>query len=220
MGRPNSDEWNIQERRKGSLPISLNNLIICCGLKTEQNYFDSVAKIIKQNYPQQTGINFDIESDPVDPQKMVKHLSSRKNLSSYQHVWIVFDKDDFGKDNFDNAVKSVEERNKKKSSTKYHALWSNECIELWFLLHFEYMNADIKRTRYFEKLSSHLGNHYEKNDKEIAIKMTLMGGDFKIAIKNANKLLTLHDGKTPSNCKPATNVVEFFEVYKTYLQKL
>ena len=98
MGRPRLNEWNIQGRREGSLPIGLNNLIICCGVRTEKNYFNNIAMIIKRNYPKQTGINFDIEPDPVDPQKMAKHLSNRKDLSSYQHIWVVFDKDDFEKE--------------------------------------------------------------------------------------------------------------------------
>ncbi len=217
MGRPRLNEWNIQGRREGSLPIGLNNLIICCGVRTEKNYFNNIAMIIKMNYPKQTGINFDIELDPVDPQKMAKHLSNRKDLSSYQHIWVVFDKDDFEKDNFDNAVQIVNERNK-KNTKKFHALWSNECIELWFLLHFEYMNADITRNQYFEKLGRYLGASYEKNDKDIAVKMMLAGGKLENAVKNANKLQKINSGNTPSNCKPATNVVEFFEFYKAYIQ--
>lgn len=217
MGRPRLNEWNIQGRREGSLPIGLNNLIICCGVRTEKNYFNNIAMIIKRNYPKQTGINFDIEPDPVDPQKMAKHLSNRKDLSSYQHIWVVFDKDDFEKDNFDNAVQIVNERNKKHTK-KFHALWSNECIELWFLLHFEYMNADITRNQYFEKLGRYLGASYEKNDKDIAVKMMLAGGKLENAVKNANKLQKINSGNTPSNCKPATNVVEFFEFYKAYIQ--
>lgn len=217
MGRPRLNEWNIQGRREGSLPIGLNNLIICCGVRTEKNYFNNIAMIIKRNYPKQTGINFDIEPDPVDPQKMAKHLSNRKDLSSYQHIWVVFDKDDFEKDNFDNAVQIVNERNK-KNTKKFHALWSNECIELWFLLHFEYMNADITRNQYFEKLGRYLGASYEKNDKDIVVKMMLAGGKLENAVKNANKLQKINSGNTPSNCKPATNVVEFFEFYKAYIQ--
>lgn len=217
MGRPRLNEWNIQGRREGSLPIGLNNLIICCGVRTEKNYFNNIAMIIKMNYPKQTGINFDIEPDPVDPQKMAKHLSNRKDLSSYQHIWVVFDKDDFEKDNFDNAVQIVNERNK-KNTKKFHALWSNECIELWFLLHFEYMNADITRNQYFEKLGRYLGTSYEKNDKDIAVKMMLAGGKLENAVKNANKLQKINSGNTPSNSKPATNVVEFFEFYKAYIQ--
>lgn len=148
---------------------------------------------------------------------MAKHLSNRKDLSSYQHIWVVFDKDDFEKDNFDNAVQIVNERNK-KNTKKFHALWSNECIELWFLLHFEYMNADITRNQYFEKLGRYLGASYEKNDKDIAVKMMLAGGKLENAVKNANKLQKINSGNTPSNCKPATNVVEFFEFYKAYIQ--
>ena len=45
MGRPRLNEWNIQGRREGSLPIGLNNLIICCGVRTEKNYFQNAMRL-------------------------------------------------------------------------------------------------------------------------------------------------------------------------------
>ena len=31
----------------------------------------------------------------------------------------------------------------------YHAIWSNQCIEVWFLLHFSYFQSDIHRKEYW-----------------------------------------------------------------------
>lgn len=36
--------------------------------------------------------------------------------------------------------------------TQYHAVWSNQCIELWFLLNFSYFHSDIYRKEYWPKL--------------------------------------------------------------------
>ncbi|WP_304969408.1 RloB family protein, partial [Romboutsia ilealis] len=46
----------------------------------------------------------------------------------------MYDKDDFPLDNFDNTQYSAEKR---KEIRKYRVAWSNECIELWFVLHFQ-----------------------------------------------------------------------------------
>ncbi|MDO3408508.1 RloB family protein [Saccharibacillus sp. CPCC 101409] len=47
--------------------------------------------------------------------------------------------------------------------------WSNECIELWFLLHFAYLDTSIPRDAYYAKLSAELRKRggpdkYEKAD--------------------------------------------------------
>ena len=56
----------------------------------------------------------------------------------YKHVWIVYDTDDFPAEHI-NEVQNLCEINSNEE-TEYHALWSNQCIELWFLLHFCYFN--------------------------------------------------------------------------------
>ncbi len=32
-----------------------------------------------------------------------------------------------------------------QGETIYHAVWSNQCVELWYLLHFMYMDTDIDK---------------------------------------------------------------------------
>lgn len=52
---------------------------------------------------------------------------------SQEDVWLMYDKDDFPLDDFDNTQYSALSR---KDIRKYKVAWSNECIELWFVLHF------------------------------------------------------------------------------------
>ena len=55
--------------------------------------------------------------------------------------------------------------------TEFHALWSNQCVELWFLLHFSFMQSDIHRTEYWAKLTAYFmqigAGEYKKNRKDI-----------------------------------------------------
>lgn len=52
------------------------------------------------------------------------------NPNGYKHVWIVYDTDDF-------PAKRINKTNElcinmSTEETQYHAIWSNQCIELWF----------------------------------------------------------------------------------------
>nr|DAI09311.1 MAG TPA: RloB-like protein [Caudoviricetes sp.] len=201
--------------------IGSNNLIICCGEQTEVNFFEKVCSEIKRKDKTNVNLNFDIIPNPVTPLQMTQDIEkqcliAQRNSRPYQDVWVVFDKDDFEKDNFDNAISKLE----KMSCARCHALWSNECIELWFLLHFEYLTADISRKQYREKLTRYLGEQYEKNNPHIISKILEKKGKISNAISNADKLLTLHKGKSYSNMKPATNMGEFFKKYLKYLEDM
>lgn len=224
MNNRKNDIWNFSSRKSKNIPIALNNLILCCGEKTEKQYFERMCEIIKNNYCQITGINFDIQVCALDPLKMAnkakfKGIQSSQSGKEYQHVWVVFDKDDFEKDNFDNSIKKLIELNKSgvEKGPIFHPLWSNECIELWFLLHFIFLESNITRKDYENKLSKRIGEKYLKNDIDIFEKIQRKKGCIRNAIINAKKEIENHKGKTPSECKPATTVFEFFEHYKEYL---
>ena len=75
----------------------------------------------------------------------------------FKHVWIVYDTDDFPAENIDMVAQLCEEYST-QGETIYHAVWSNQCVELWYLLHFMYMDTDIDRSRYWPKLSDWLKN--------------------------------------------------------------
>ena len=217
-------DWNCDERKSRNIPVAVNNLIVCCGVRTEYNFFTEVGKIIKANYDTSiTGINFDVETDPIDPLGMAKKVDERfkesmKRRQQYHQVWVVFDKDDFKKDNFDNAVNLINKLNEahKDDEVTFHALWSNECIELWFVLHFILLESNILRTAYMTRLTDLIGEKYQKNDPIIFEKLIKKGGKVRDAIRNAKKLID--ETKTPSNNAPATRVFEFFELYKDYIR--
>ena len=83
--------------------------------------------------------------------------------------------------------------------TTYHAIWSNQCIELWFLLHLSYMQSDLHRTSYWPKLTEILTalgyGEYEKNRTDM---YQILFPFMDAAIANAEKLDRINEGKLPS----------------------
>lgn len=138
----------------------------------------------------------------------------------FQHVWILYYQDDFPKAHFDNAAKRCEALNlrnqEQERNIKFHALWSNQCVELWFLLHFEYLDSNIERTQYQDILSKFLGKKYEKNDPQI---FSRLFPHIRTAISNAKRIRALYTKNTPpSQCAPCTTFYELIETLWPYLQ--
>ena len=202
----NTNEW-YKPRSYASIPIRTNNIIISCGEKTEKNYFQGFINCVKGS-EEGNSVNFEIICNPISPtgmaQDAIKYVEERKKTQRINHVWILFDKDDFTDENFDLAIRKLEKSSNK--DTKYHVLW--------LLLHFINLEAAIDRKGYIEKLKIYLGS-YDKNDKDIFGKVLYKKGDISTAIRNAKNLLDKN--KNPSNNNPGTKVCEIFEFYKKYL---
>lgn len=206
----------MQPRRDSKRTIQPEyHLIITEGTKTEPLYFEALKERINARFPNR------IHMDIVGKGKSAEFLFNeavervRNNPNGYSHVWLVYDTDDFPKDQIDNTAFRCKQIS--TAQTKYHALWSNQCIELWFLLHFSYLHSDIDRKAYAEKLTEHLlrikKSVYQKNRKDI-FEVLLPYVD--IAIQNAHKLAEENEGKSPSQSKPGTQVYELLEALRMY----
>lgn len=141
------------------------HLIVSEGTNTEPCYFEAIKGIVNQNYPGRIQMEIHGEGDNTINlfEKAKRIVQSSANV--FKHVWIVFDTDDFPAANINKTVEKC--NNETNSETVYHALWSNQCIELWFLLHFSYFHSDIHRYEYWPKLTkimTSLGKgEYRKN---------------------------------------------------------
>lgn len=115
--------------------------IISEGTKTEPNYIKGIVDKINQKYNKYTSGTPRILVHGTGRNTIGLLEYARKaveeQLPEAESVWLMYDKDDFPADNFDNTCYSAEQKIDKR---EYHAIWSNECIELWFLLHFQEMN--------------------------------------------------------------------------------
>ena len=110
----------------------------------------------------------------------------RASANGYRHVWIVYDTDEFPAEHVNETARLCKAASTEE--TTYHAIWSNQCIEVWFLLHFQYLQANIHR-------------------KEIAEKLT---NAKRLDYQNANRL--------PADAAPGTKVQALVEKLKPYLE--
>ena len=141
---------------------------------------------------------------------------AKDSANVYRHVWVVYDTDDFPAEHIDGVVQLCAENSTEE--TEYHAVWSNQCVELWFLLHFSFMQSDIHRKEYWSKLTDWLTKigegEYKKNCTDM-YKVLRPFMDF--AIVNAKRLDETNQGKPPSKAAPGTKVYELVEMLKPYL---
>ena len=212
-----------RERSRSPRPIlPERHLFVTEGTKTEPNYLYGMIDQICALYGAPCRRQFEVYGEGHNTLGLLaraeQHLTNAPD--GFQHVWLLYDQDDFPKDHFDNTVKrckALNLRNREQGrDTVFHALWSNQCVELWFLLHFEYLHSNIGREQYQEMLSQCLGKKYEKNDPQI---FSILFPRMKTAIYNAKRLRALYPENTPpSQCAPCTTFYELLETLWGYLQ--
>lgn len=191
-------------------------LIVCEGTKTEPNYFKALFDYINSKYGKK--INCIVKGTGKNTKGVVKSVDEFFRFSDdlvsstdipYGKVFTVFDKDDFSDNDFNSAIKMSERKG-------YISLWSNQCIELWFILHFEYFHSNCSRKVYFEKLSEILSSKYQKNDNHFDLLGQL--NNVKTAIKNSKKLFNNYKkDQTPSKMAPCTTIFKLFDEIEDYL---
>lgn len=195
-------------------------LIVCEGEKTEPGYFKTLKDLLEVKFRDLVDLKkvnlkelIEIDGSGKNTKSLVRHTLRLKAQASipFGHVWCVFDKDSFTNEQFNSAIINAEKED-------IEVAWSNEAIELWFLLHFEYISTGITRYQYIDKLnyifkSIGLGK-YEKNMDGIYNILKEYGfQDF--AIGNVKRLLK--DGFNYADMKPATTVYKLIELLEGLL---
>ncbi len=193
------------------------HLIVTEGTDTEPQYFETIKNIINQQYHEK--IQLDIYGGGDNTLSLFMKAKKRvnENLNGYKHVWIVYDTDDFPVEHINHTVELCSQNT--TAEIQYHAIWSNQCIELWFLLHFSYFQSDIHRKEYWPKLTVCLDNigkgEYTKGREDM---YDILRPYMDQAIKYAKKLEEINTGKSPANSAPGTKVYELIEKLKPYLE--
>ncbi len=188
------------------------HLIVTEGKKTEPNYFEALKNHINSKYPGRLSIK--VKGTGKNTKDLLKYAKkiADQSVNEFKHVWIVFDKDDFPANDFDETCSGCEKIS--DEYTLYHPLWSNQCIEYWFLLHYIYLETPLERKDYFSKLTKHMKRKYEKNQTDI---YALLKPNLPTAVENAKKIARRYADANPSECDPCTKVYEIFEILKKYL---
>ena len=131
-------------------------------------------------------------------------------LPNYDEVWAIYDKDDFPDERFHEAIFLCEEYN-------INSGHSNQSFELWYVLHFQFLQSALHRSDYVKILSKILEFKYVKNDSKI-VDLINSKGDVRQAIKWATELDKLHDETSESNSCPSTKVYKLVESLLEYIK--
>ena len=203
------------ERKKPIQPEY--HLIVTEGTDTEPSYFDAIRNKINLHFHDR--IALDVHGEGDNTVNLFERAKDRVARSAviYRHVWVVYDTDDFPADNVDRVLDLCEHASTEE--TEFHALWSNQCIELWFLLHFSFMHSDLHRHEYWPKLTECLtsigAGEYRKNREDM---FYLLQPRMEDVIRNAKALARLNADKKPSQSAPGTTVYLLIEKLLPYLR--
>ncbi|MBF0466770.1 MAG: RloB domain-containing protein [Nitrospirae bacterium] len=207
-------QMNNLKRKQNYRKVSKTILIVCEGEKTEKNYFESFRKDLHNsliNIQDVKIIGTGYNTCSLVQKAKDLRIELKKEGKDFEITWVVFDKDSFASENFNKAIDSAKKCN-------IRVAYSNEAFELWYLLHYAYIDAGLSRDQYKEKLTTRLGFKYEKNSKSMY--STLLDRQ-TTAIINAKKLIEHHktsnpNGLNPERDNPSTTVHELVEELNKY----
>jgi len=137
-------------------------IIVCEGEKTETQYFNGFKE-------RKSGVEIEpIFEKCTDPKNIVEHAKKQidkhdLNFEEGDGIWCAFDVDKIDRNKIEMIKYAVEFADKNNILIAL----SNPCIELWFLLHYEWINNHaLTRDEAFYKLKEHIKD-YDKNYPEI-----------------------------------------------------
>jgi hypothetical protein len=192
-------------------------LFFCEGSKTEPNYIKSLVEYANSK-TSKAKLKIHVEGDGRNTKSLIRSVEDFfervDNLYKDKHIkyietFVLFDKDSFSSNDFNTAIDMA-------ISREYIPIWSNECFELWFLLHFNNHISDNGREAYYSKLKTIMGKSYKKADDMFPIIHSAQG------IKNAvmySKMLNKNFEDEPSCAKkvPCTQMFRFIEMLEKHL---
>ncbi|MBQ4260042.1 MAG: RloB domain-containing protein [Lachnospiraceae bacterium] len=220
--RAKSRNWKKQ-RKIGYLEKKKHKFYIFCeGQQTEPLYFAAFRELIERNPIYRDMVL--IEIIPCQSETMRVIHAAEEYMTEHHimrgQVWCVYDKDSFPADHFNGVVYHAEKLNQANPELQYHAAWSNECIEFWFILHFAYYTSNNHRSEYVDFLKGRfkqLGlGEYRKNMRGI-FDILLSHGNPKLAIRYARRIIENSADKTPAEIAPGTKVYELVVEMAKYL---
>ena len=195
-----------------------NYLIVTEDTETEVNYFKNIKRIIESSFNNNIiveKIELDVQGTARSTKVLVNEAIKKRSLKAYSEVWVVFDKDD--NQDFDEAISLAKREG-------LNVAWSNECFELWLLLHFQDLKSAIGRNDYYSKLTTHFKNKnindgkYNKNINNI---FDITSEYVAAAIKRSNALMEDHKKSniiSETKMNPGTKVQDLVSELIQYIK--
>lgn len=209
------NEYSRKSKLKSKRLAPANYLIVCEGKQTEPNYFNGLRKKINEKYGNKVDVlipSIDVKGTGENTTALVKFTDKYVNYSNkkYGKVWVVFDKDDYDDEQFEQAINNCD----------YNVAWSNPNFELWILSHFKRISRFISKDEILKELEREFQKNglgmYKKNDKKIFEKIT-NDGKLDVAIRNCEYMEKQNKKKQPSKKNPTTMVFKIIQELKEYL---
>ena len=172
-------------RRDGTRRPNRVVLVVCEG-ETEQAYFEALKRRFRVTTAQVFIADNTVGSSPGSVVRCALE-KYRAEPDGYDAVYCVFDRDQHR--DFDAASARIQELSRRtKKPIPLTAAVSVPCIEIWFLLHYEYSDAPHLN---FASVSPVLRKHvptYDKTNSAIRIVAGQMVERVELAIENARRL--------------------------------
>lgn len=188
-------------------------LIVSEGERTEPNYFNRFKTFLPNHLVETINVHGEGDNTENVVRKAISLRDERKMnilLPEYNEVWAIYDKDDFPASRFNAAVRLAGLNNIESGH-------SNQSFELWYVLHFQFLQNALQRGDYITILSKILKFKYEKNDLKV-IKALSERGNVRQAIEWARELEENSTGTTPAKSCPTTRVYVLVERLLEYVK--
>ena len=188
-------------------------LIVSEGVRTEPIYFEYLGSMLPKHLVETIEVKGAGDNTINVVKKAIQLRDERKKnteLPQFDQVWAVYDKDDFPDKHYNDAIILAQ----KEGIESGH---SNESFELWYILHFQFLQSALHRTSYITALSKILSIRYKKNSLDIA-KQIHNKGDVNQAIAWAYNLEAMHADNNPSVSCPYTRVYVLVERLMAYIE--
>jgi hypothetical protein len=166
---PRSKQQTRDLRRRAASRQPIDRLLIVCeGSKTEPNYLNEIRAQLRLPTANVLVRPSELGTAPIQVVKFAEQLFLHGDAhhglrkKEFDHVYAVFDQDDHA--SFREAIdycESLDEkyRNDERKLVGFTAIPSVPCFELWLLLHFEDVQANMHRNEVYSRLKQHLAGY-------------------------------------------------------------
>ena len=197
-------EQNLNRPRLAARHVGQRVVVWCNGEVTETNYFEDLRR--DKRLHSLLVVEGRCEMNACLVSKLREDIE-RDSLASDTKYYVVFDVDALGHPDRLAKVESAIALCG-QGDIKITPIISNECFELWFLLHYAYLDTHIHRSEIADKVTERIGESYRK-DTPMYHRLKDKQSD---AIRNAKTLYTnKQDISQESQRAPYTKVHELVE---------
>ncbi|KAA2239721.1 RloB domain-containing protein [Chitinophaga agrisoli] len=202
--------YNIETKNKRK-----TFLIVCEG-QTEEQYFRA--------FPVVTATIKLVPLGTSTKMRLVECTEALCENETYDEVWCVFDMDYDG--DKDGEIEEFNTAIRRCADLSFKCAYSNDAFELWFVLHYQYLEQQHRRKKFYELLSKYWDMNYERHGKVKAFSKSIYNrlqedkqSNQEKAIAHAEKLFNQHRSKPYHHQNPVTLVYQLVTELNKYLRK-